>query len=190
MSNFDKIIPLVLVHEGGWVNNPNDPGGATNRGISLRFLAGTHDTEIGDIDKDGDIDANDIKNLSEEDAIKIYKKYFWDEYDLDRYEENINLQYAMFDMIVNAGPGTGLRLLQKVINRYNNNNIAVDGRIGPGTLAAYNAIQDKSYMDDEYLLERLQFYHDLAEKKPKLKEFLRGWANRVNNVRNDFSKLS
>lgn len=79
MANYQLIIPIILKHEGGLTDDPYDRGGITNYGISLKFAQSTKDKELLDIDKDGDIDREDIKKLTKERAIEVYKKHFWDE---------------------------------------------------------------------------------------------------------------
>jgi len=108
-SHFDKAILITLKHEGGFVNDPVDPGGATNWGMSIRFLkndAGDADGDgflDGDIDKDGDIDVDDIKNMTVEEARKLYRIYFWDKYDYDTIVD-FTVAARVFDMTVNMGP--------------------------------------------------------------------------------------
>ncbi len=76
MSRFDKAVEKVLRHEGRYVNHPNDPGGATNYGISLRFLKQLG-IEEADIDGDGFLNIEDIKAVTKEHAIRFYKLNFW-----------------------------------------------------------------------------------------------------------------
>lgn len=104
MTNFDIAIPVILKHEGGLVNNPNDPGGVTNYGISLRWaldqMRKSGVTEF-DVDGDGDLDATDIIKLPEVRAIDLYRRYFWDK----RYDQlSPAVATKVFDMAVNMGP--------------------------------------------------------------------------------------
>jgi len=78
MSLFELAIPIVLRHEGGLVDNPNDPGGITNHGVSLRWLKSKG--LAGDLNHDGDVDAADIKIMTVEQASGFYKTYWWDKY--------------------------------------------------------------------------------------------------------------
>ena len=92
--DYKEIISQVLKHEGGYVNDPTDMGGETNFGITKRWYPDL-----------------DIKNLTKEDAIEIYKKDYWDRYKLD--EMPTNLQHIYFDMVVNMGARNAGKIMQK-----------------------------------------------------------------------------
>lgn len=81
MASFNKPHAFTAKWEGGYCNDPDDPGGATNYGISLRWLKSLGLNQ-GDIDRDGDIDASDIRALSKEQAAALFKEKFWDAYRL------------------------------------------------------------------------------------------------------------
>ena len=97
MSKFDEIIEGVLEHEGGYVNDPTDLGGETNYGITKRFYPDV-----------------DIKNLTKEGAKEIYKKDYWDKNKVDDLPDD--LKHIYFDMCVNQGRGSAVRILQRAIN--------------------------------------------------------------------------
>ena len=150
---FDKIIPIILEFEGGLVDNKNDTGGITNFGISLNFAKLTKDLELFDINKDGIIDREDIKLLTKERAIKIYKKYFWDEYKLESYNSN-RLAFILFDMYVNHNPKSVNRMLQTSVNRCKSSNfLEIDGVIGSKSIEAINQV-DKNELCQVLLCER------------------------------------
>ena len=140
MTHFDHAIDIVLEHEGGFVDNVHDPGGATNYGISLRWLEKIGDLDNdgfadGDIDRDGDVDAADIQMMSPNVAKQFYKQHFWDDdYDLifDR-----DVATKVFDMAVNMGAKQAHKLLQRA-TRSTGADIKDDGAIGPNTLHAIN----------------------------------------------------
>lgn len=153
---FNKCIEVVLKNEGGYVNHPNDPGGETNFGIAKRFFPD-----------------EDIKNLTIERAKELYYSRFWLPMNLEGiiYEE-IVLQ--IFDFGINAGRGRAIKKAQKLCG------IEVDGICGPNTTKAIN-----NYVGDfleAYKAKRKEYYIRLAERKPKLKVFLKGWLNRVNHT--------
>jgi len=181
-DHFDKAILITLKHEGGFVNDPVDPGGATNWGMSIRFLindAGDSDDDgflDGDIDKDGDIDVDDIKNMTVEQARKLYRIYFWDKY---KYDTIVDFTVAarVFDMTVNMGPKQTGKITQRALNNCGQN-LKVDGGIGKNTFAAINCTNPEILMA-EIRLEHAQFYIDLIAAKPKFAKYKKGWLRRA-----------
>ena len=109
-ESFDLAWKKTKKHEGGYVNDKDDSGGATNWGISLRFVK-AEGIEL-DIDGDGDIDKDDMKALSEVKAKDIYHKYFWLR---NKYDEVSNPEIAskLFDMSVNMGARQAHKLAQR-----------------------------------------------------------------------------
>lgn len=168
MADFEKSIPLILKHEGGYVNHPADPGGETNRGITDR-LDGKVD---GMIDVDGDnIGDVSVKGLTVEDAKKVYKLRFWDVMKGDQFE-NQQVADIVFDGFVNMGVN-GIKMLQRALY------LEDDGRVGNKTLNAVNLSDPKATFNKVKEL-RIKYYNDLAERKPSMKVFLKGWLNRIN----------
>lgn len=172
MKEFTDYFEVILEHEGGFVNHPSDPGGATNYGISFRFLKGINLNDA-DIDQDGDLDIDDILALTPEDSEKLYKKYFWNPLRLEGIENEL-LKLHIFDHGVNAGLRTAVRLLQRILQ------LEDDGVIGNLTTEAAN-----SYAGDlveEYKEARRNYYLDIIDGNPKLAVFKNGWFNRVKNT--------
>lgn len=179
MSEFSKAIPKILVHEGGYVNNPADPGGVTNFGISLRFLA--DHPEIGDFDHDGDVDAADIKNMTQDDAIAVYESQWWDKYGYSRINDQ-TIATKVFDFSVNMGAKRAHILLQTSLNKAFGLKLATDGIIGNGTLSVINSATDgqgEQQLLDAYCNEAWAFYQRLIDNKPSLGVFAKGWKNRA-----------
>lgn len=174
MSQFEQAIPIILLHEGGFVNHPSDPGGATNFGVSLRYLK---DAGL-DIDGDGDIDSDDIRKLNAESASVIYRKYWWDKYGYERIHDQY-VATKVFDMAVNMGAKQAHILLQRACNEVTGNeNLTVDGILGAQSLAVINSIEPQRLI---WALRNhmANFYRTLARNKPQLAPFLRGWLNRA-----------
>jgi lysozyme family protein len=172
MRPFSDYLSVILKHEGGLVNNPNDPGGITNYGISLMFLKGIS-LPMADIDHDGDVDADDIRKMTTSSASNLYKAYFWDKTNIESVNNEL-LRLQLFDMGVNAGNKTAIKLLQILLQTVS------DGIIGPATLSRI-----KSYSGDivfDYAKTRKNYYTNLTVQKQNLKEFLKGWINRVNTT--------
>ncbi len=159
LTSFDEIIEITLKHEGGYVNDPKDLGGETNFGITKRFYPDV-----------------DIKNLTKEEAKEIYKKDYWDRYKAEKLPEH--LRHIHFDMCVNPGSGTAIKILQRACNA-KGADIAVDGGFGPGTQAAINTYKPTI---DRVRCYRLKHYYDLVNKKPEQEKFLFGWFKRAFSV--------
>ena len=185
MSNFETAVEKVLEHEGGYVDHANDPGGATNYGISLRFVKQSTGIDL-DVDGDGDIDADDIKAMTPDQAKEIYKTEFWEKYGYDMIE-NSDVATKIFDMCVNMGPRQAHKLVQRACNAATNSkDLVEDGILGNKSFEAVNEIGLALTSSSASLLDPIRevqsnFYKTLAEKKPKLQVFLKGWLRRANS---------
>lgn len=130
MSAFDRAVAFVLAQEGGYVNDPHDPGGETRYGISKRQYP-----------------AEDIKSLTVERARQLYRRDYWDR---NRCEElPAHMALAVFDAAVNGG--APIRWLQMAVGA------TIDGAIGPKTIAAANACKDKPRAVRDMLATRLLY---------------------------------
>lgn len=167
MAKFDIAIPHTLVWEGGYSNHLADPGGQTNFGVT-DMLDGKVDGRV-DVDGDGIGDVN-IRNLTEEEAKKIFKRKFWNRMLGDKIESQ-HIANILFDGYVNCG-SNGIRLIQRILN------VKDDGIFGPQTLAVLN-LCDELIVYNKYKDARIDYYQDLAQRKPALKVFLKGWMNRI-----------
>lgn len=183
VASFDEAIKVVLKHEGGFVNDKNDDGGATNFGISLRFLKGRSKEELDSICvhlKNYPPTIECIKNLTKEDATKIYKHYWWERY---KYGKILNQKVStkIFDISVNAGPFKVHSLIQQAVNKViNNYPIMVDGIIGTRTINAINLVNPEKLLS-EYINLICDFYRELCMKNEKKRGYLKGWLNRAND---------
>jgi lysozyme family protein len=146
---FLTAINRVLGIEGGYVNDPADPGGETNWGISKRSYPNL-----------------DIASLTRDDAIAIYERDFWSKIDGDTLPPGVG--YQCLDFAVNSGVGTALRALQRAVG------VADDGVFGPVSLAALKA-QDAADTIMRFLAERLMFMSGLSNWS----SFGKGWARRI-----------
>jgi len=180
-DHFDKAILITLKHEGGFVNDPVDPGGATNWGMSIRFLKGAGDSDgdgfdDGDLDHDGDIDVDDIKNMTVDQARKLYRTHFWDKYNYDTISDFI-VAARCFDMTVNMGAKQTGKIVQRALNNLGSS-LKVDGAIGKNTFATINCTNSEMLMA-EIRQEHAQFYLDLIAAKPKFEKYRKGWLRRA-----------
>lgn len=169
MREFKDYMKVVLKHEGLYSNHPSDPGGATNMGISLRFLK----VKGIDINHDGDINVKDIKDLTLEVATELYYKHFWLPMRLE-YISNEALKLHLFDMGINAGTKTAVKILQNVLK------INADGVIGNITAKAVEDFGDS--IVTEYANARKKYYINIINKNPRLRVFKVGWFRRVDTT--------
>jgi lysozyme family protein len=154
--NFDQAFKAVIEHEKGYVNDPDDPGGETNYGISKRAYPHL-----------------DIKNLSLGQAKVIYLHDYWNKLRLDQLP--VPVRFDMFDMGVNSGLGNAAKILQRAVG------VADDGVIGPKTVAAANNL-DPQLLDKRFNGQRLMFLSD----NKMWQKYGRGWVKRVaQNLLND-----
>jgi len=181
MSHFDKAIKTTLEFEGKFSNDPVDPGGATNWGISLRFLKGVGDLDgdgflDGDLDHDGDVDIDDIRNMTVAQATKFYRTHFWDKY---MYEEihDYTVAARAFDMTVNMGAIQTGKILQRALNACGNK-LLVDGKVGRKTIDAINCTNSIMLMS-EIRQYHAKFYLDLIAAKPAMSKYKKGWLRRA-----------
>lgn len=171
MSTFELAIPTIIRHEGGYINNPNDPGGATRYGISLRWLKSIG--LYGDINGDLHVDIKDIQALTLATAERFYQVYWWDHYGYGRIDAQV-LATKILDMAVNMGAPRAHRIVQTALGAH------PDGILGPNTLAGLNAVSEAPLL----LLARIQglqaaFYTGLVSNNSRLAEFLPGWISRA-----------
>lgn len=175
MADFEKAIHYVLGNEGGFVNHPNDPGGSTNFGVSLRFLKASGM----DINDDGTIDEKDIKALTQETVTSIYKLHFWDPHHYGAINHQ-DIATKVFDLGVNIGSRTANVFLQRSANYcLGQHLLKVDGVVGKKTIEAVNSCHSDTLMN-MLCQEACIYYSALCAKNPDLKVFLKGWLIRAN----------
>ena len=157
LVNFDDIIEVVLHHEGGYVNDPDDPGGETNFGIAKRSHPDV-----------------DIANLTKDGAKEIYKEHYWDRNKVEDLPED--LRHIYFDMCVNQGRGRAVKIMQRAANA-KGADLVVDGGMGPKTIAAMDGVELQRVR-----AYRVKYYADLVTRKPDLEKFYFGWFRRALEV--------
>ena len=157
MKTFNEIIEQVLEHEGGYVHDPKDLGGETKYGITKRFYPELN-----------------IKELTKEKAKQIYKDDYWDKNRIEEVPQE--LWYIYFDMCVNMGRRTAVKILQRAANS-KGRRIDVDGGMGPATLRAIKGVEA-----ERVRAYRVKYYSDLITKKPEQEKFYYGWYKRATEV--------
>ena len=170
-TTFDEIIEVVLAHEGGFVDDPDDRGGATNWGVTQAVWEDYLEDEF---------TSEDVRNFTREQAIALYKEEFWIPSQSEKLPEEIREVY--FDMCVNHGQRNAVKILQTAVNA-KGGNIDVDGAIGPNTIREASKL--KLW---EVQVERSGFYWNLVfvgsfyGKRNSQQKFIRGWIRRCFNL--------
>ena len=156
-ANFFFSLEMVLKHEGGFVDHPEDPGGATNKGITHKTYAEFLGRPLEDVDE--------LKNIPDEHVQLIYKNGYWDRIMADQMPDG--LDFATFDWAVNSGPGRAAKNLQSLVGA------TEDGAIGPRTMARINAT-DPVALIQALAKRREEYYRSLKT----FGTFGRGWLRR------------
>ena len=166
--NFERSLKLVLKHEGGFVNHPSDPGGATNKGITIA-------TYRRYVKKNGTV--ADLKEITDAQVAFTYRKQYWDAVGGSALPSGVD--YAVFDFGVNSGPSRAIKFLQRVVG------VEQDGTIGPATLRAVNARNAADIIQD-LCNARMKFLRGLKTWGT----FGRGWTSRVVGVEDEALKMA
>lgn len=180
MRSVQEIADEIIAREGGYVNDPDDPGGATKYGVTIHTMR-----RLGlDLDADGRVTGRDVQRLSREQARDIFIKHYFEAPGIARLPEV--LQPTVFDMYVNAG-ANAVRILQRLLGKMGHP-VAVDGVIGPQTAGAAAAAADEApdHIADAYGIERRNYYYRLADSRPASRKFATtragtkgGWIRRA-----------
>jgi glycosyl hydrolase family 108/predicted peptidoglycan binding protein len=159
-TRFDACMPFIFKAEGGYSDNPNDPGGPTNFGITLATLKA--------YESNPNLTAQDVKSLTPATAREIYRSNYWNRMQCGSLPEGLDLE--VFDFGVNAGPGEAVKALQRIVG------VTADGSIGPITLAAVGQFKARDLIS-QYSQARLAYYQGLNNP-----EFEQGWTVRANQI--------
>lgn len=160
-QNFDECLKMLLHHEGGFVNHPDDPGGVTNLGVTLA----TYEQWVG-----RNVTVDEMKALTVKDVAPIYKERYWDAVRGDDLPSGVD--WSVFDWAVNSGPARASRALQRIVG------VTTDGKIGPVTLRAVYDMNAEKIIDKMYDA-RQHFYEQLST----FSTFGRGWTRRNKETR-------
>ena len=173
MAYLSNIIPKILKWEGGFVNDPDDLGGATNMGVTIktyRHFFGAHKT------------VEDLKKLTIKDWSKIARKGFWEKVGGDNITSQ-DVAELLFDFAWGSGVNRANKLVQNLLNKSFGKHLVVDGITGPKTQAAINSVNPNKLFNKIWDY-RYDYLHYIVEKRPQNAKFLNGWLNRLN----DFQK--
>jgi lysozyme family protein len=180
MPSVEEVAAQIVAREGGYVNDPDDPGGATNYGVTI----GTMKSLGLDLNKDGRVDATDVRMLTRAQAQQIFVEHYFRRPRLSDLPPAV--QASVFDMYVNAGTNA-VKILQRLVARMGFSATA-DGVIGPQTLAAAldAAAAAPDHFADAYGIARRNYYYSLADQRPASRKYARsksggkgGWITRA-----------
>lgn len=169
MADVNKLRPFILKWEGGFVNDPDDLGGATNKGVTLntfryyRNLKGLPEPTV-----------EGLKNISDAEWTEIFKKLYWDRWKADKIE-NQSIANILVDFVWLSGTN-GIKRPQRVLG------VKVDGIVGAETLGALNSREPKELFD-ELKQDRIEFIDYICKARPTNNKFRKGWMNRLNDLK-------
>ena len=161
-AEFKKALPAVLVHEGGYVNHPRDPGGPTNRGVTQRVYDAWRSNR--------ELDTRSVKEIEQAEVEAIYRAGYWDRVHGDAMPAGVG--YVLFDYAVNSGPSRAIKAMQAALG------VPVDGTIGQMTINAVDTYGDHDALIAEIGAKRMAFLRKLST----FDAFGKGWTRRVNDV--------
>lgn len=180
MKSVQDIAREIVAREGGYVNDPDDPGGATKHGVTLATMR-----RLGiDLNGDGRVNATDLRALSRSQAEQIFIRHYFEAPRIAELPQAI--QASVFDMQVNAG-AQAVRILQRLLNQMGHR-VATDGIIGPQTISAAHAAQSAApgHFADAYGIARRNYYYALGDARPASRKYARtrkggkgGWILRA-----------
>lgn len=171
MSDFSKALKAVLKNEGGYVNDPDDSGGETYKGIARNMWPKWDGWQIIDSTPKFNLDFNqDLQNLVSD----FYRKNFWNAVNADLIESDA-IATSIFDFAVNAGTKTAVMLAQSVVDAVQ------DGELGKNTANAINSMDAEKFLAG-YQLAKIARYIAICKKNPKNRKFFYGWVCRTYNV--------
>ncbi|WP_121061697.1 holin-associated N-acetylmuramidase [Chachezhania antarctica] len=180
MQTVREIAEDIVAREGGYVNDPDDPGGATKYGVTIGTLR-----RLGlDLTGDGLVDTADVQRLTRAHAVDIFVRHYFEAPRIG--ELPVVLQPSVFDMYVNAG-ANAVKILQRLLKAMGYA-AAVDGVIGPQTLGAARdaAVPSPELLRDAYGVARRNYYFRLADQRPSSRKYARtragakgGWIKRA-----------
>lgn len=166
MAKAEILMPFILSWEGGFANVAGDRGGATNKGITIatfRSVSGCNKT------------VEDLKRMTDEQWMAIFKKYFWNGWRADRIQSQA-IANLLVDWVWTSGT-YGIKLPQKVLG------VTIDGLVGQKTLAAINDYPNQQELFNKLWKERREFFERIGRGAQA--KFLRGWLNRQNGIKYD-----
>ncbi|MEL6678110.1 MAG: holin-associated N-acetylmuramidase [Pseudomonadota bacterium] len=181
MVSVSDVTAEILRREGGFVDDPDDPGGATNHGVTIHTMR-----RLGlDLDGDGDVDREDVRQLTQTQAAEILERHYFHKPRIGLLPEALHA--SVYDMYVNAG-GAAVRVLQRLLQQFGQD-VGVDGAIGPQTAAAARRVADTigaASLADAYGIERRSYYYRIGDRRAASRKYAKrrdggkgGWILRA-----------
>jgi len=180
MADFSPYFVKLMRHEGGYVDDPVDRGGATNKGITFRTFQAFARSNLGIEPTPENHRALTIKQAS-----VIYRNQYWNVVQGDKIPW-LNFAEMICDWYINSGTWA-ITALQRMINRRNGMFLVIDGDLGPNTLAGLLELADPELAYIEYKLARKEYYRTLVRNNPSQEKFLKGWLARVESFPDQLS---
>lgn len=170
MAKIEPIAKFILSFEGGFVNDPKDKGGATNKGVTIA----TWRMQGYDKDGDGDIDVDDLKLITDADATEVMRRCYWKRWRADEIK-NQSIANLLVDWIWCSGTPS-ITITQSMLG------LKADGIPGKQTIAAINRQNPKTFFN-RLKARRKQFYEGIVKNNPSQKRFINGWLRRLEAIK-------
>ena len=172
MANVLLLIPFIFRWEGGFVNDPDDLGGATNMGVTISTWKA-----VGyDKDGDGDIGISDLRLLTRDDVVnKVFKPHYWDRWKADSIKSQ-SIANILVDWVWASGVH-GIKRPQRILG------VTADGIVGPLTLSAVNNYPDQRELFERIKSDLVKFINEICESRKANLKFKKGWMNRLNDIK-------
>lgn len=165
MANVKYLVPFILAWEGGFVDDPLDQGGATNKGVTIETFRQVFGQER---------TVEELKHITDEQWMTILKRYYWDRWKADEIE-NQSIANILVDWVWASGKW-GVIFPQQILD------VIADGVVGDKTINALNRY-DQEELFKKIVFERKAFVARIVNRKPSQVRFIKGWLNRINALK-------
>lgn len=167
MADINKLKPFILKWEGGFVDDPADLGGATNKGVTLKTYKQYCENKGKPVPS-----VDDLKNLSDEEWTDIFRTMYWDKWKADQIE-NQSIANILVDWVWASGTHI-IKRVQLILG------VAADGVVGTSTLSVFNGYSSQQELFERIKQDRLDYVDEICRKRPANEKFRHGWSNRIN----------